>query len=221
MDSPELLRQRMVKCQLMPEGISSPSLLKAFSKVPREVFLTLERHVMSAYQDGPLYVEEGRFLTRPTLLAKLIELAEPTPKDRVLYIGAMTGYGPCIMAELTAQVVAVEESVLLYTRLEHNMKRPGHPEIDIHLGPLTEGFKAKAPYDLIFVEGAVGYLPEALLAQLAPKGRVVGVWQRGDELSQAFILHPVAQGASPHPLFAFDTKLPMLPGFSKKNQFIF
>ncbi|MGL4371918.1 MAG: hypothetical protein ACRCTK_04615, partial [Alphaproteobacteria bacterium] len=100
MDSPEILRQRMVKTQLMPEAISSAELLQAFGVVPREYFSTLEKNMVLAYQDDHLQVEADRFLTRPALLARLIELANPQAFEKALYIGAMTGYGPFILGFL-------------------------------------------------------------------------------------------------------------------------
>jgi protein-L-isoaspartate(D-aspartate) O-methyltransferase len=221
MDSPEILRQRMVKGQLMPEGISSPELLKAFGTVPRDSFSILEKKSVLAYQDAHLQVDTDRFLTRPALLARLIELANPQALESVLYSGAMTGYGAFIMRFLAQRVVAVEENVLLYTHMEQNQKRLKLDAISVHHGALEEGCLKEAPYDLIFIEGAVEYIPPALLKQLKPEGRLVGVWQLEDGSQQAFQLQIPQQKRSLCPQYAFRTSVPLLEAFSKKNKFTF
>ncbi|MGL5720145.1 MAG: protein-L-isoaspartate O-methyltransferase family protein [Alphaproteobacteria bacterium] len=221
MDSPEILRQRMVKTQLMPEAISSAELLKAFGVVPREYFSTLEKNMVLAYQDDHLQVEADRFLTRPALLARLIEFANPQAFEKALYIGAMTGYGPFILRFLVQDVVAVEESVLLYTYMEQNQKKLKLNKISIHQGSLEEGCAKEGPYDLIFIEGAVEHIPPALLKQLKPEGRIVGVWQLEAESQQTFQIQLPYQGQNPSPQYAFKTSLPLLKAFSKKNKFTF
>jgi protein-L-isoaspartate(D-aspartate) O-methyltransferase len=102
--------------------------------------------------------------------ARLLTEAEILPDDRVLLIGAATGYAAAILARLGARVTAVEEGPALAATARETLA--GLDAVEVVEGPLTEGHAAGAPYDVLFVDGAVEQLPDTLLAQLRPAGRI-------------------------------------------------
>src|SRR3989337_728656 len=90
-----LMRQNMVKGQLLPEGITDPGLIKAFSNIPREAFVPRQlSHV--AYMDSNFSIGGDRVLLRPATLAKLLQALNPSSKDKILYIACGSGYGPAL-----------------------------------------------------------------------------------------------------------------------------
>ena len=109
------------------------------------------------------------------VLAKLIQAAEIGPQDRVLDVGCATGYSSALLARLARQVTALEEDATLARHARENLAAVGAANAEVVSGPLTGGWPAGAPYDVILVDGAAEVVPERLLRQLAEGGRLVGV----------------------------------------------
>jgi protein-L-isoaspartate(D-aspartate) O-methyltransferase len=161
------LRQTMLDSQLKTVGVIDAAVLGAMGSVPREAFVPPALAGL-AYADAALEVAPGRFLLEPMALSLLLQNARLQPGERVLVIGAATGYSAAVVAAMGAHVTALESDKLL-------AKSARDAGINVVEGPLPAGWPKAAPYDVLLFEGAIESLPPALAAQLAPGGRAAAV----------------------------------------------
>lgn len=164
-------RRMMVNCQLRTYDVTDPPLTSAMDRVPRETFVA---DPAVAYLDCavPMLPGSARQLMAPMVFARLVQAAEIQPGDKVLVVGAGTGYGATVIAELGAKVTALESDAALQ---QAAADRLAGTAVTLVKGPLAQGHAAGAPYEVIVVEGAFQVEPEGLLSQLADGGRLVGV----------------------------------------------
>ncbi len=209
-DSPAVLRQRMVQSQLQTVGIFDPLILGAMGRVPREDYLPARLHGL-AYADAAPEVAPGRFLLEPMALGLLLQHAGLAAGDRVLVVGAATGYSAAVIAEAGAQAFALESDDALVSAA----RAAG---VTVSMGPLAEGLADHAPYDIIMFEGAIETVPTAIAAQLAPGGRVAAVMRDG-RVGRA-IAGPLVAGRIATPAF-LEVAARALPGFAKPQAFVF
>jgi protein-L-isoaspartate(D-aspartate) O-methyltransferase len=165
-------RERMVARQIAARGIADPRLLDAMRAVPREEFVP--DHLRArAFDDSPLPIGAGQTISQPYIVALMIEAARLGPGDRVLEIGAGSGYAASVMAELAERVFAVERHAVLAERAAARVARLGYANLSILVGDGTEGLADEAPFDAILVAATGPDVPEVLLEQLAEGGRLV------------------------------------------------
>lgn len=213
-------RTHMVDSQVRPNGVTDPRLIEAMLSVPREAFVPAERRSL-AYMEGRLSLAPGRYLTEPMIFAKLVHFAEIGPDDKVLLVGAGTGYGAAVLAAMGARVVALEEDAALAAAARANLGTPGiagGAAVKVVEGALTGGAPAEAPFDRIIIDGAVETLPAALTAQIADGGHLVTVLVEGG-LSRGVLATRAGGHIGRRPVF--DARLVTLPGFEKPQGFVF
>ena len=217
------MRRKMVDNQVRPNGVTDLSLVAAMLDIPRERFVPPDKAAL-AYMDGDLLIDEGgpgkaaRFLLAPMVLARLIQTADVRDTDRVLDVACGTGYSSAILARLAASVIALEEDRDLADKAVRLLARSGVGNAEVVRGPLIDGWTASAPYDVILINGAVEYIPEALLAQVREGGRLIAVV--GTAPIGKVILYRCAVGdVSGRPIF--DAAAPPLPSFVKPRTFVF
>ncbi len=208
-------RSKMIDSQIRTTDVTSHSILTAFFNVERETFVP-DRLKSVAYIDNDLEIAPGRYMMAPSPLAKLVQLAGIAKTDTVLEIGAGTGYGAALLAQLAATVVAVESDPALLETAKGNLQGVGN--VTLVGGDLASGHAAKAPYDVIFVNGSVDDLPAALFSQLKEGGRLVAVL--GEGLSSGARVFVREQGRHSE-RFAFNASVHKLPGFEKVAEFVF
>ncbi len=165
-------RHFMVEQQLVARGIRSPGVLKAFQTVPREAFLPANLAEF-AYRDTPLPIAEGQTISQPFIVALTIDALRIEKSDRVLEIGTGSGYAAAILGELAKEVHTVERLQSLAESARRALAQLGYTGVHVHAGDGTLGWAAGAPYDCIAVAAGGPEIPQALLAQLAPHGRLV------------------------------------------------
>jgi len=164
------MRRAMVESQLRTSDVNDPVILEALLAEPRELYVPQER-LSAAYIDRAVPLANGRALNPPLATARLLVEAAPRAGEKVLLIGAATGYAAALLARLGCDVVAVEEDEALLAHAKAALK--GNKNVRLEKGPLSAGWKKGAPYDLLFIDGAVEELSEALIAQLRVDGRAV------------------------------------------------
>ena len=171
------MRHAMVASQLRTNAVSDVRVVAAMDTVAREAFLPAELASL-AYRDTAVPLGHGRAQNVPIATGRLLTQAELRADDRVLLIGAAGGYTAAVLAELVADVVAVESDATLASVARAALA--GTDRVTLIEGPLEAGHPAGAPYDVIVVDGAVEELPAALIEQVAIGGRVVaGILDRG------------------------------------------
>src|SRR5450631_2385446 len=151
-----IYRRTMVDCQVRTFDVTDQALLARMLEVPREYFLPAELAPL-AYSDNGLQLNSGgerRTLLPPLILARLIQGVHVTSADRVLDVGAATGYSTALLAGLAGRVAALESDRALYDELRSNLDSYGLSQVQTVLGPLAEGAPDEAPFDVIFVHGA-------------------------------------------------------------------
>ncbi len=209
-------REAMIDSQLKPCGVVSPRTVAAFHAVAREDYVPEARRGL-AYVDAAQPLGHGRELMAPLSLGLLIENADVQPGERVLVVGAGTGYSAAVLSVMGARVVALESEPALAAAARAALA--GFADIEIVEGPLEAGAPGLAPYDLILIDGAVELLPPELIAQLAEGGRLVAIHHGSDGVSRA------ARGlkrAGIAPLEPFgEAAAALLPPFRKAPAFRF
>jgi protein-L-isoaspartate(D-aspartate) O-methyltransferase len=165
-------RLSMVETQLRRRGITDQHVLEAMSKVPRHEFLN-RQYWPDAYADHPVPIGEQQTTSQPYIIAVMLQAAEIKPQDRVLEIGAGSGYQTALLCELVREVFAVERYPALSTEVTQALERLGYRNATIVTGDGSLGLAEHAPYDAIIVAAAAPRVPPALLEQLALGGRLV------------------------------------------------
>jgi len=173
-------RHRMVE-RLRERGIRDPRVLEAMERVPRHLFVE-EALWPRAYEDHPLPIGYGQTISQPYMVARMTELLEVRPGDRVLEVGAGSGYQTAILAVLGAQVYAVERIPELAARAQARLEALGITNVVIRAFDGTLGWAEMAPFDGILVAAASPTVPQPYLDQLAIGGRLV--MPIGDEAYQ-------------------------------------
>ena len=174
-------RALMVTRHLGARGIADPLLLSAMGTVPRETFVP--EHLQEfAYEDSPLPIEAGQTISQPYIVARMIELAEIKPGDKVLEVGAGSGYAAAVMSRMAHQVYSIERHEELAGLARARLKRLGYANVEIIYADGTKGLPEEAPFQAIIVSAGGPQVPEALKRQLAPGGRlVIPVGGRGSQ----------------------------------------
>ena len=202
------MRAAMVESQLRTSDVDDPRVIAVMARVPREDFVPAERRAM-AYVDRSIPLSSGRALNPPLATGRLLKEAQVEEGDRVLLIGAATGYSAALLAALGAQVTAVEA--------EDGPQLLGNGATVVR-GPLQAGAPDGAPYDVLFIDGAVQEVPATLVGQLADGARVVtGLVERG--------VTRLCSGRAVSGILGLvsltDLEMVILPGFAAPERFVF
>lgn len=215
------MRRAMIDSQLRPSDVTEPRLIAAIGAVAREDFVPTAVR-MSSYTDRAIPLPHGRAINPPLTSARLIDAAMVQPTDRVLLIGAATGYTTAIVARLAAQVVAVECDAELAAQAQSALS--GHATVTVVEQPLTTGAPDRladgARYDVLIIDGAVPAVPTSLLNQLADGARIAtGLIDHGvTRLARGVHI----AGVDTVGLLAFvDYECVPLPGFTPPPRFEF
>jgi protein-L-isoaspartate(D-aspartate) O-methyltransferase len=205
------MRRAMVDSQLRTTAVNDPRVVAAMGEVPRERYVPAAQAAI-AYLDTALAIAPGRSIPAPMILGRLLTEARVKPTDRVLVVGANTGYAAAVLATLAASVIALEEDASL-------MAQASLPaQVTPVSGPLTAGWPDAAPYDLILFDGAVEQVPPAIVAQLVDGGRIAApIVENG--------ITRLAIGRKAGSAFGMitfaDAEAPALPGFEVRKGFTF
>lgn len=165
-------REKMVERQVAARGISDRRLLDAMRTVPREAFVP-EHLRGSAFEDAPLPIEAEQTISQPYIVALMIEAAEIKASDRVLEVGAGSGYAAAVAASLAGEVIAIERHAELVRLATERVERLGYRNLSILQGDGTKGLPEEEPFDAILVAASGPEVPDALLFQLTIGGRLV------------------------------------------------
>ena len=203
-------RRVMIENQLRPQGVTDRGVLAAMDSVPREQFVPEDVRPL-AYGDRGVAIGTGRHLAAPAVLGQLLTQMAPEPGNRALVVGAGTGYSAAVLKHIGCEVVALESEPALAARAREL-------GLDVVEGPLDAGAKRGAPYELVLIDGAVEFIPDAIIGQLRDGGRLgAALVDRG---VTRLIVGRKAAGGFGH-LSIGDAGVAALPGFSRPREFSF
>lgn len=206
----EAARLAMVDSQLRPLGVSDPVVIDAMATIERERFV--DQHWRPfAYTDRAVPMGDGRMLSAPSVVGQLLSQVIPQAGQRALVVGAGTGYSAAVLRAMALDVTALESSAALAAIARAN-------GIAMVEGPLEQGWADGAPYDLILIDGAIDYVPDAIAAQLKEGGSIAtALLDRG---VARLVTGRKAAGAIGYHSLA-DAGVAALPGFRRPEAFTF
>lgn len=165
-------RKAMVEQQLVGRGIRETRVLDAMGRVPREAFVVPELASL-AYSDGPIPIGEEQTISQPYVVALMLEAATIAAPDKVLEIGAGSGYVAALLGQMVRKVYAIERHATLAVEAAQRLRQLDYDNVEIIRADGTEGWPAEAPFDAIIVSAGSPAIPDALKRQLAIGGRLV------------------------------------------------
>lgn len=211
------IRDLMVETQVRTNDVTDVRILAAMRSLPRERFLPAAKRAL-AYADIEPEVAPGRTLLRPRDLSKLMQALAPRPHERALEIAGATGYGAALLAACCKQVIAHDPDPDLSFAARAALESVGATNAKTVSTPAAEAWAEEAPYDVIMLNGAAEFVPEAWLEQLAPGGRL-GVIVRQGATGAARVY--TRSGDAVAFRVAFDAAPPVAPGLARAPAFAF
>lgn len=168
----EKARKEMVEFQILNRGILDKRLLDVMREIPRHLFVPKALRG-SAYDDNPLPIGSGQTISQPYIVALMTEILELKGGEKVLEIGAGSGYQAAILSKLAEKVVTIERVKELAERTRKHLKKMGYKNVVVIHGDGTRGYEKEAPYNAIMITAATPEIPRRVIEQLADNGRIV------------------------------------------------
>jgi len=214
----DVARKNMVDCQLRTNQVTDERLLEVLSTIPRENLVP--RHMKDmAYVDEDIALGNGRFLQDPVVLARLIQVAKIQPTDVILDVGCGTGYSTAVLGELSDTVVGLEQDKKLADKADKAINDLDICNTAVIKGDLKLGYPEQAPYDVIFINGSVPFVPECFFDQLCDGGRLISVISDNGHMGVATLFEKQGDKISETQLF--DAATPLLCVFKQEEGFSF
>ncbi|MET0709059.1 MAG: protein-L-isoaspartate O-methyltransferase [Tardiphaga sp.] len=214
-------RQKMVDGQVRPSDVTDIRVIDAMLAVPREEFVPASQRAM-AYLDIDLDIgapaASRRFLIKPVVLARMLQAAEIKAADNVLVVGCATGYSAAVVAKIAAKVTATEGDAALVAQAADCLAKLGIANVAFAAAMAADGHAGNGPYDVIVLVGATEVVPATLYGQLAPGGRLVGVFAMTQPQRAMIVTHSHDDFGS---RALFDAAVPVLTGLERLPAFVF
>ncbi|WP_310619727.1 protein-L-isoaspartate O-methyltransferase family protein [Flexibacterium corallicola] len=213
------LRTKMVDNQLRTNDITDLRILGAMGEVAREHFVPEDKRSLAYIdEDLPVLDDGSRKSAKPHIFGKMVQLAAFAKDDVVLVVGASSGYGVSVISKLCDSVVGIEQDAKLVEIASRNLVETGIENAAVVEATHKLGYPAEAPYDVIFVDGAVEEISSELFEQLKDGGRLVAV----EGLGGAGVANLYQKSAGTvSSRFGFNANAPHLPGFEQELEFKF
>ena len=165
-------RETMVREQIAGRGIRDPRVIEALRQVPRHLFIpAAERD--RAYADSPVPIGQGQTISQPYIVALMTELVRPKPTDRVLEVGTGSGYQAAVLARLVDHVYTIELEDTLARSATAVLRELKYENVTVRTGDGYVGWPEHAPFDIVIVTAAPEHIPQPLIDQLKPGGRLI------------------------------------------------
>ncbi|MBH30472.1 MAG: protein-L-isoaspartate O-methyltransferase [Candidatus Marinimicrobia bacterium] len=165
-------RTTMIEKQIVSRGVTDEEVISVMTDVPRHLFID-ESQWPIAYSDGPLPIGHGQTISQPYIVAFMTELLQPDTHHSVLEIGTGSGYQAAVLARLVHHVYTIEIVPELGRSARQTLKRLSYDNVSVQIGDGYKGWPKEAPFDRIILTAAPEEVPQALVDQLKPGGRMV------------------------------------------------
>ena len=206
----------MVDTQVRPSDVTKFPIIDALLNVPREDYVPSHKRE-AAYIGESIDISKGRVVLEARTFAKMLDAVDVQPTDVVLDIGCGLGYSTAVLAQIADFVVAVEDDTQRAEEAQQLLSLHGVDNAAVFDGALVDGAAKNGPYDIIIVQGAVEYVPDALLVQIKEGGRMVAICAEG-ALGVVRVGHKIDGVVNWR--MAFNATAPILTGFAKKSAFL-
>ena len=187
-------REAMVREQIAGRGIRDRRVLEALRRVPRHSFIPAAERAR-AYDDGPVPIGQGQTISQPYIVALMTELVRPQPGDRVLEVGTGSGYQAAVLARLVKHVYTIELEETLARSATAVLRELQFENITVRTGDGYGGWPEHAPFDIVIVTAAPEHIPQPLIDQLKPGGRLIVPVGPRFSVQQLQLLEKDANGA--------------------------
>lgn len=214
----EQARFNMVEQQIRPWNVLDADVLSLLSVVKREDFVPVAYKAM-AFTDMEIPLGQGQCMLAPRVEARLLQDLAVKKHEKVLEIGAGSGYMTALLAHRAQHVVALEINPELAAMARTNLAKAGIHNAEVQLLDGSQGAPAEAPFDAIVLNGSVAEVPPALLAQLKVGGRLIAVV--GNEPMMYTTLITRTSDTNFTSSQVWDTVIPRLLNFPEPSQFKF
>jgi protein-L-isoaspartate(D-aspartate) O-methyltransferase len=168
----EAERRNMLEEHIKARGVRNTRVLEAMGTVPRHEFVP-DEYKASAYSDVPLPTSQGQTISQPYIVALMTELADPKPEHRTLEVGTGSGYQAAILSGLVRNVYSIELLPALASSAKARLERLGYKNVEVRQGDGYLGWPEHAPFDSILVTAGATEIPQPLVDQLKPGGRMI------------------------------------------------
>jgi len=211
-------RNLMVENQLRPNKINTPEILKVFLDIKKEDFLSNKLRNL-AYSDIDINLIYKRGYLKNLHNAQLIQYSKINIKDKVLHIGALTGYITCLLSKLSAQVIAIEKDIYLFKQLNQNINYLKLNNVEVYNNDLNSGFLDQSPYDLIFIDNPITKLSNKILDQLNDNnGRLIMIEKIREDLGKGILITKNKKNYNKEILFDVFSKFEL---YKNEDEFVF
>ncbi len=168
----DFARKEMISNQLKKRGIADKRVLKAFQEIPRHIFVP-EDNIEHSYDDSALPIGYGQTISQPYITALMTQMLRPLEDEVILEIGTGSGFQSALLSKLCKYVVSVERIPELVGFSRNNLQKLKIENIQVFVGDGTLGWKSEAPYDGIIVSAGAKEIPQSLINQLKPGGKLI------------------------------------------------
>jgi protein-L-isoaspartate(D-aspartate) O-methyltransferase len=222
----EQARFNMIEQQIRPWDVLDPRVLDLLAQLKREEFVP-PQHRAHAFVDMELPLAEGteaaiasgRCMLAPRVEARMVQDVDPRPYEKVLEIGAGSGYVAALLARLSRQVITLEIDPRLAAMARENLQRAGIANAEVREADGARGLPGEAPFDVIVLSGSVAEVPRALMEQLATGGRMIAIVGQ-EPVMRATLITRTGEGTYTTAQ-RWDTVAPRLQHFPEPSRFHF
>lgn len=211
-------KTNMIKQQLRPSGVLDESILSLFDQLPRESFVP-EPYKAIAYADYMIPISNDQAMLSPVLEAKILEVLNIQPNEKVLEVGTGAGYLTALLAKMAYHVYSVDYHDQYTQHIHENLAELSINNVTLQLGNATHGWKKQQPYDVIVITGSLDFLPTQFQQQLTIGGRIFAVINSGPAMHAHIIKRNSEQ--SWDNTILFETAIPPFAEALKKSRFVF
>jgi len=214
----EQARFNMIEQQIRPWEVLDQAVLQLLAVVKREDFVPPAYRAL-AFVDTEVPLPEGQCMLAPKVEARLLQELKVQRHESVLEVGTGSGFMAALLSHRAREVITLDNRAPLVRMASENLRRAGLTNVQVREADGRQGLPAAGPFDAIMLSGSVASVPEALLAQLKPGGRLITI--EGAEPIMQAVLYTAQPGGAHAKSVLFDTVAPRLDGFAEPTRFHF